>query len=163
VMDDKERAYSLHADDYFVKPINRTQMLSRIRHLTNGRNDRRTVQKILVVDDDATALFLAASFLEREGFLVKKAKNGSEAIQALSDQKPDLVILDLLMPKMTGFDVIETMRSDPELKNIPVIIITAKDLTAEDRSMLSGQVRRLMLKTSYNIHDLLYEIKHAIG
>jgi CheY-like chemotaxis protein len=163
VMEDKERAYGLHADDYFVKPVNRVQMLSRIRHLTDGRKDRKAVQKILLVDDDATALFLAASFLEREGFFVKKGRNGTEALDLLRSQKFDLVILDLLMPNLSGFDVMEAMRSDPQLREIPIIVITAKDLTSEDRTLLSGQVRRLMQKSSYSIHDLLYEIKHAIG
>jgi signal transduction histidine kinase/CheY-like chemotaxis protein len=163
VMEDKERAYGLHADDYFVKPVNRLQMLSRIRHLTDGRKDRKIVQKILLADDDATALFLAASFLEQEGFSVKKARDGREALNLLHDVKFDLVILDLLMPNMNGFDVMEAMRSDLQLKDIPIIVITAKELTSDDRALLSGQVRRLMQKSSYSIHDLLYEIKHAIG
>lgn len=163
VMDNKERAYSLHADDYFVKPLDRKQILNRIVALKNRNGYRKPIDRIMVVDDDDNALFLTASFLEKEGFLVQKARDGKKALEMLRSEKPDLLILDLLMPNMSGFEVMEIMRFETELKDIPVIVLTAKELTSDDRDQMSGQVKKYMQKASYSIHDLLYEIKRVVG
>ena len=163
VMDKKDKAYSLHADDYFVKPLDRKQMLNRIGAIKKRNGAKNQIDRILVVDDDDNALFLTTSFLEKEGFLVKKARDGNKALDMIRMEKPDLVILDLLMPNMSGFEVMEIMRNESELKNIPLIVLTAKELTPEDRVQMSGQVKKFMQKASYTIHDLLYEIKRVVG
>lgn len=163
VMDNKDRAYSLHADDYFIKPIDRKQILSRIGSLRKRNGAKKPISRILVVDDDDNALFLTSSFLEKEGFIVRKARDGSKAFEMIREEKPDLVILDLLMPHVSGFEVMELMRKDPDLQDIPVIVLTAKELTDEDREQMSGQVRKFMQKASYTIYDLLYEIKRVVG
>ena len=163
VMDNKDRAYSLHADDYFVKPIDRKQILNRIGSLRKRNGAKNPIRRILVVDDDDNALYLTSSFLEKEGFIVRKARDGGKAVEMIRSEKPDLVILDLLMPHVSGFEVMELMRKDPELQEVPVIILTAKELTAEDREQMSGQVKKFMQKASYTIYDLLYEIKRVVG
>lgn len=163
VMDNKERAYSLHADDYFVKPLDRKQIVNRLEALKNRNGGTKSIDRILVVDDEDNSLFLTSSFLEKEGFRVTKARDGLKAIELIRFEKPDLVILDLLMPNMSGFEVTEIMRKDSVLKDIPVIVLTAKELTPEDREQMSGQVKKFMQKASYSIHDLLYEIKRVVG
>ncbi len=163
VMDNKDRAYSLHADDYFVKPIDRKQILNRIQSLKKRNGHKKPIRKIMVVDDDDTALFLTSSFLEKEGFDVTLARDGNKALEMIREEKPDLVILDLLMPNVSGFEVMEMMRLENDLKDIPLIILTAKELTPEDRQQMSGQVKKYMQKASYSIYDLLYEIKRVVG
>ncbi|KAB2879047.1 response regulator [bacterium] len=163
VMDKKDKAYSLHADDYFVKPLDRIQMLNRIGALKKRNGAKNQIDRIMVVDDDDNALFLTTSFLEKEGFIVMNARDGRKALDMIRMDRPDLVILDLLMPNMSGFEMMEIMRNENELKDIPVIVLTAKELTPEDREHMSGQVKKFMQKASYSIHDLLYEIKRVVG
>jgi signal transduction histidine kinase/DNA-binding response OmpR family regulator len=163
VMDNKDRAYSLHADDYFVKPIDRKQIINRIGSLKKRNGNKKPINRVMVVDDDDNALFLTSSFLEKEGFNVDKARDGHKALEMIRANKPDLVILDLLMPHVSGFEVMEIMRKDADLKQIPLIVLTAKELTPDDRDHMSGQVRKFMQKASYTIYDLLYEIKRVVG
>ena len=163
VTENKDLAYSLHADDYFIKPLDRDLLVEKINNLKKSKNRQKIVSQILVVDDDDTALKLTAGFLQKKGFDVDKAKNGVEALKKIHAVKPDLLILDLMMPHMSGFEVVEVMRQDPTLKEIPIIILTAKELTKEEKDILNGQVRCLMQKASYSTDDLLYEIKRVIG
>lgn len=163
VTDNKDLAYSLHADDYFIKPLDRDLLIDKINKLKTSKKRRKNVTQILVVDDDEKALTLTSAFLEKKGFDVEKAKNGVEALRKINLSKPDLLILDLMMPQMSGFEVVEVMRQDPELKEIPIIILTAKELTKKEKEFLNGQVRCLMQKASYSTDDLLYEIKRVIG
>ncbi|MBL7958736.1 response regulator [bacterium] len=163
VTDNKDLAYSLHADDYFIKPLDRDLLIEKINKLKKSKKRKKNVSQILVVDDDEKALILTGTFLEKEGFDVDRAKNGVEALRKINSSKPDLLILDLMMPQMSGFEVVDVMRQDPNLKEIPIIILTAKELTKKEKDILSGQVRCLMQKASYSTDDLLYEIKRVIG
>jgi CheY-like chemotaxis protein len=163
VTENKDLAYSLHADDYFIKPLDRDLLIEKINHLKKSKKRKKNVSQILVVDDDDKALKLTGNFLEKKGFDVEKAKDGVEALRKIRASKPDLLILDLMMPQMSGFEVVDVMRQDPALKEIPIIILTAKELTKAEKEMLNGQVRCLMQKASYSTDDLLYEIKRVIG
>jgi two-component system sensor histidine kinase ChiS len=162
VSDNKDLAYSLHADDYFLKPVDRDQLVKRIRKLHATQN-KKALYRILVVDDDARSLSMITKLLRREGFEVKKAGDGVEAMSYLNSSQLDLVILDLMMPRMNGFEVVELMRRDKQLKEIPIIILTAKELTKDEREMLTGQVRKLMAKASFSTEDLLHEINRVLS
>ena len=163
VMEDRHRAYTLHADDYFLKPIDRTLLVNRIKELAGRSVKENVVHEILVVDDDPNALFLLSSFLEKEGFKVRKAMNGPEAMDAMRESAPDLVVLDLLMPGMSGFELMEYMRQQKPLRQVPIVVLTAKEITDEDKRRLTGQVRQYMQKASYSIHDLLHEIRRVVA
>ncbi len=163
VTENKDLAYSLHADDYFIKPLDRDLLIEKINNLKKSKKHRRNVSQILVVDDDDKALKLTGNFLEKKGFDVERAMNGVEALRKISLSKPDLLILDLMMPQMSGFEVVDVMRQDPALKEIPIIILTAKELTKAEKETLNGQVRCLMQKASYSTDDLLFEIKRVLG
>ena len=101
--------------------------------------------------------------LDENGFEVEKAYDGAEAMICLNDNKPDLVLLDLMMPKINGFEVVEAMRRDERLRDVPIIILTAKELKKEEREMLTGQVRKLMEKASFSTEDLLFEINRVLS
>ncbi|MBL7996336.1 response regulator [bacterium] len=163
VTENKDLAYSLHADDYFIKPLDRDLLIEKINKLKKSKKRKKNVSQILVVDDDEKALTLTGTFLEKKGFDVDRARDGVEALRKIKNSKPDLLILDLMMPQMSGFEVVDVMRQDPNLKEIPIIILTAKELTKKEKDTLSGQVRCLMQKASYSTDDLLYEIKRVIG
>ncbi|MBX7152266.1 response regulator [bacterium] len=161
VIDNKDMAYSLHASDYFVKPVDRHQLIRRIK--TIARPPDAEPHSILVVDDDPKMLFLTASFLEKENYEVVKASNGREALGCIRAHLPDLIILDLLMPEMNGFELLEVLRHDVRLKYIPVIVLTSKDISNEERELLNGQVRSLMQKAAHSKEELLFEIKRVLG
>ncbi|NUM80567.1 response regulator [bacterium] len=161
VVDDKDLAYSLHASDYFVKPVDRHQLIRRIKTIV--RPPEAEPHSILVVDDDPKMLFLTASFLEKENYEVIKATNGREALGRIRTRQPDLIILDLLMPEMNGFELLEVLRHDVRLKYIPVIVLTSKDITNEERELLNGQVRSLMQKAAHSKEELLFEIRRVLG
>lgn len=161
--ENKDLAYSLHADDYFIKPLDRDLLIEKINKLKNSKTKQKRVSQILVVDDEESALTLTGTFLEKKGFDVEKARSGMEALRKIRLSKPDLLILDLMMPQMSGFEVVDVLRQDPNLKEIPIIILTAKELTKKERDSLNGQIRCLMQKASYSTDDLLFEIKRVTG
>ena len=121
-----------------------------------------TQKKILIADDEKDIVELIAYNLEREGYAVVKAFDGQKAWEMINADKPDLVILDLMMPGMDGFSVLEALRKQRETANIPVIVVTAKELTPQERRRLEGRISRLMTKGEFLSEDLLGEIGRAL-
>jgi signal transduction histidine kinase/ligand-binding sensor domain-containing protein/DNA-binding response OmpR family regulator len=156
IVDNKELAYRLNADDYFVKPIDRHQFIERMRGLVES--SPLPVRQILVVEDDEQSIDLIRLLLEQENFKILSGRNGLEGLAVLQETKPDLIILDLMMPRMNGFQMLDEVRQHEQWKHIPVIVLTAKDLTSEERELLSTHVRSVMHKTSYHMKDLLAEV-----
>jgi CheY-like chemotaxis protein len=118
---------------------------------------------VLLVEDDVATRVLMASTLEKAGWTVSEAGNGQEALDILSDVQPQLILLDLMMPVMDGFGFLAAMRAKPEWQHIPVIVITAKDLTAEDRARLAGNVEEVLQKTAYTREQLLRHVRDAVA
>ena len=119
-------------------------------------------QRILVVDDDQDALTLIGLTLKRQKFEVIKALNGPQALSLLAQELPDLIILDLMMPEMYGFAVLDSLKSKPETANIPVIVATAKELTPEEKDRLKGQIQALMQKGDFLSDEFLEEVRSLI-
>jgi CheY-like chemotaxis protein len=118
--------------------------------------------RVLVVDDNVKALELVAAALEAEGYHVLRAYGGAEAIEAARSERPDLVILDLMMPEVSGFEVARALRDSEQTARIPILVLTAKDLTAEDRARLNGNVSAILAKASFSSSELLAELRRAI-
>ena len=128
-----------------------------------SRLDSSTVGEILVVDDHAEARTLIRRILQSHGdFHIREASSGPEALASAAHQRPDLVILDLMMPGTDGFSVLEALRKQRETANIPVIVVTAKELTPQERRRLEGRISRLMTKGEFLSEDLLGEIGRAL-
>ena len=106
-----------------------------------------SAEPILIVEDDPANRELLRRMLEKAGWAVEEADNGQAALEAIEVRKPSLVLLDLMMPRVDGFDLVARMRERPDLRDIPVVIITAKDLTEEDRVRLDGGVERIIQKS----------------
>ena len=129
--------------------------------LTRHRIDSDS-QSILIVEDDETTREMLKKSLETNDFKVRSAYNGKEALEKVKSAKPGLILLDLMMPEMDGFEFAEKLRENKDWLDIPVVVITAKDLTKEDHKRLKGNVEAIMQKGSYNKNDLLTEIGDRI-
>lgn len=125
--------------------------------------DRRVTHEVLIVDDLADARQLLRRILHAHGeYVIREATSGPEALQIAADHPPDLIILDLMMPELDGFAVLERLRQSPATAAIPVIVVTAKELTAREERSLQGRIRRLMTKGEFLGEDLLGEIDRAL-
>jgi signal transduction histidine kinase/DNA-binding response OmpR family regulator/CHASE3 domain sensor protein len=159
ILDNRELGYSLGAVEYLVKPVSRQEVLAAIGRLAEGTGVRR----ILVVEDDETEASLLRRYLEEASYLVATAANGRQALATLRRQPVDLVTLDLMMPEMDGFSLLAEMRGDPAFRSLPVVVLTAHDLSmAEQERLRSGmalviqkgpQRRELLLKELHRILD----------
>ena len=153
IVDEKNRGYALGATDYMVKPVNREQLSSVLRKICGAAGRR-----LLLVDDDDTMRRTVRVVLEKDGWEVREAENGRIALARLSEARPDIIMLDLMMPEMDGFEFLVEMRGHPEWRDIPVLVVTAKDLTAEERGRLNGEVEHVLQKGGSNLDELLREI-----
>ena len=118
---------------------------------------------ILVVEDDGTSREMLLKLLREEPCEVMEAVNGREALQVIEDRSPDLILLDLMMPEMDGFEVVDRLRNDERWRSIPIVIITAKDLTADDRQKLNGYVEHVIQKGSYTQQQILEEVRNRVA
>jgi CheY-like chemotaxis protein len=159
IMGDRDMGFALGAADYITKPFDRKVLVQAVsRHLRgNGQG------QILVVDDDWKTRDMLRRTLEKEGWMVDEATDGREAMSRIESTAPALVLLDLIMPKMDGFEVLERMRREDRWRDIPVIVVTAKDLTRQEIDQLNGRVGKILRKGAYQRKDLLDEIHQVIA
>ena len=120
------------------------------------------MKTILVVDDEPTLVATLKYNLERDGHRILTAADGESALLAAREGHPDLIVLDLMMPVMNGFDFVRELRKNTEWQDIPVVILTAKDLTGDDRQQLKGNVERILQKGDYNREQLLNEVRELV-
>jgi signal transduction histidine kinase/DNA-binding response OmpR family regulator len=142
IVDEQKRGYALGAADYMIKPVNRDKLISVLRGICGS-----TGGHALLVDDDDTVRRGIRLGLEQAGWSVIEAENGRVALDCLAARRPDAIILDLMMPEMDGFQFLDALRQRPEWHDIPIVVVTARDLTAEDRGRLNGAVERVIQKT----------------
>jgi signal transduction histidine kinase/DNA-binding response OmpR family regulator/HAMP domain-containing protein len=156
IVDEKNRGYALGATDYLVKPVDRQKLID-VLHAVCGRARGR----LLMVDDDELGRQRMRTALEQQGWTVTEASDGLAALKRLSEAQPDVIILDLMMPEMDGFEFLEEMRRKADWRGIPVLVVTAKDLTDADRIRLNGGVERIIQKT--NRDDMLREVRSVLA
>jgi signal transduction histidine kinase/DNA-binding response OmpR family regulator len=158
MFDDKEMGFALGATDYMTKPINRDRLVGVLRKHQHGHSPC----PVLVVEDEPSIRQMVRRVLEKEGWIVREAENGKAGLQSVAESKPAVILLDLMMPVMNGFDFIRELRKNKEWHNIPVVILTAKDLTVEDRQQLKGNVERILQKGDYSREQLLSEVRELV-
>jgi signal transduction histidine kinase/CheY-like chemotaxis protein/HAMP domain-containing protein len=146
IVDDQNFGFSMGAVGYLVKPIDKDQLISILDKLEISLQPQNNKPNILIIDDNHDDIKLMESILSSEGFGVLNADNGSDGIKKAIKAKPDLIILDLIMPKVSGFDVIKSLQDHPEARKIPIIISSIKELTAEDRERLNSKVKSIVQK-----------------
>jgi CheY-like chemotaxis protein len=156
IVDDKNLGYALGASDYLTKPLDRERLLSVL-------NKYRRDAPVLVVDDDAALRELLRRILEGAGYTVVEAENGRVALERLRTMAPGVILLDLMMPEMDGFEVVAEVRRHEAWRTIPIVVVTAKELTAEDRQRLNGYVERILQKGAYTRDTLLAEVRDLVA
>jgi adenylate cyclase len=151
IHDEKNRGFALGASEYLVKPIDRDILIHVLQRISAP-----TGSSILVVDDDEMSRRGLRTALEEAGWQVAEADNGHAALTRLNKARPNAILLDLMMPEMNGFEFLDEVRQRDEWRDIPIIVITARDITAEDRVRLNGRVESIIQKAGQ--HDMLRQV-----
>jgi PAS domain S-box-containing protein len=158
ITDDKRLGYALGAAEFLTKPIDQKELLSTIgKHIRN-----EFPAKILIVEDDPAARRFIRHAIDEQKWVVAEAENGRIALEMLDDAKPDLIILDLMMPEVDGFEFLDEMKKIPKWMSVPVIVVTAKTLTRDDERRLMGSVEDILHKGSHDIESLLAELSERL-
>ena len=151
IVDDRNLGWSLGASEYMTKPIDRERLVTLVRRFTS----RSAEAVVLIVDDDAEVRNVISATLRNVGLKTAEAVNGRVAVEWLTNNPlPDLVLLDLMMPEMDGFQFLERLRDSAEPINVPVVVLTAKDLTAEERTYLAERTVLVLGKSAQPITSL---------
>ena len=155
IVDDRNLGFSLGAADYLTKPVDWKRLTAVLAKHRRGAAS----PSVLVIDDEAPTRELLERQLTKEGWHVTTAEHGRAGLACLEKARPGLILLDLLMPEMDGFEFLENLRTRAEWRDLPVIVLTAKDLTETDRQLLSGRVSQVLQKGAFRTEDLLAEIR----
>jgi CheY-like chemotaxis protein len=158
IVDEHRRGIALGAAGYLTKPIDRERLHRLIRRFQAP--SRRT--RVLMVEDDAVQRERMRGWLEPVQWVVREATNGREALRILRGERPDVILLDLMMPEMDGFEVVAALQKDAGWQDIPVIVITSLDLTAKDRERLNSGVQSVLVKDKFRPEDLVERIRRLV-
>ncbi|NJR60623.1 MAG: response regulator [Cyanobacteria bacterium CRU_2_1] len=182
IVDDQSFGYTLGASDYLTKPIDRNRLLKILqKHCGNSNHAYLTSRKsginsanlegvlhddrsnsVLIVEDDPYTREIIREMLEHEGWTVIDAENGRIGIERLAEHHPALILLDLMMPEMDGFGFIAELQKRDEWRSLPVVVITAKDITQDDERRLRGRVERILEKGAYTCEELFNTVHHLV-
>jgi signal transduction histidine kinase/CheY-like chemotaxis protein len=158
MLDERGRGFALGAAEYLVKPVGKDPLLAAIHRAAVIPERQHTV---VAIDDDSLAIELVRASLEPEGWTVLGAATGQEGLALIRARKPSAVLLDLLMPGMDGFEVVEALRADPDTKSVPVVILTSKSMTQQDKERLQGRITYVARKTEFDLSGLAGLVRWA--
>jgi signal transduction histidine kinase/CheY-like chemotaxis protein len=161
IIDNKELGFRLGAADYLVKPFDQSAMLSALGRLAKA-NQGIPPRRLLVVDDDPQVIDMVRQLLEGSEYQISSAGDGEQALESIVESRPDAILLDLLMPRLDGFGVIERLQGDPMYNRIPVIVLTAKSLDSAEANLLQDTVATIVQKQGLDGEVLLKEIQRAL-
>ena len=157
--DDRKQGYALGATDFLTKPVDRARLVELLERCA----PREVARRALVVDDQATSRDVLRRALESADWEVTEAENGSEALERIAESQPSLILLDLMMPIMDGFEFVIALRREEAWRQIPVVVVTAKDLTEEDRRRLNGNVAGLVQKVGLEQDAMLSQVLEQVA
>lgn len=159
IVEQTDKGFNLGATDYLVKPINQDDILSTLTRLDKDGN----IHNVVIIDDDPDDLRLLKKILDEHGkYNVILAEGGHKGWESINNKKPDLIILDIFMPEMDGFTILEKLREESSLRDIPVLVVSGGGLTAEQQKQLSDYGQRLITKGSLKEEDLIASIDNAL-
>jgi signal transduction histidine kinase/CheY-like chemotaxis protein len=160
IVDKKALGFKLGAAAYLLKPLDPTVVLEALRRVIGEKEHPQ--KYVLVVDDDPDVAEMLRQTLPESDFVLASAEDGEAGLQSIEARRPDVILLDLMMPRLDGFGVIERLRADPELRNIPIIVISAKDLTEAESKTLKESVAFVMKKQGFDGDILVQEINSVV-
>lgn len=159
ILDEQRRGMALGAAGYLVKPIER----ERLHNLVQKFRSSALPTRVLLVDDDPLQRERVGSWLEGQQWAITEAANGRDALARINEAKPDLILLDLMMPEMDGFQLVAALQQNAEWRDIPVIVVTAHDLDSAERERLNSGVQTVLVKESFRPSDLVARIRRLVG
>jgi len=162
IVAERNKGFALGAAAVMQKPISRQELYESLVDLTLVPVAPGKALNVLVVDDDPKAVELIATYLLGVASSVRRAYGGQEAIDAITQELPDLLVLDLMMPGMSGFDVVEELHTRPETSAIPILVVTAMSVAAEDRSRLNGYITAILEKSTFDRDLFVAEVRRAV-
>jgi PAS domain S-box-containing protein len=161
IVADRNKGFALGAAAVLQKPISRHELYETLVELNLFPLSQGRTLKVLVVDDDPAAVELIATRIQDLASTVLRAYGGREAIETARRELPDLVVLDLMMPEVNGFDVVEALHQQAATSHIPIVVVTANAITAEDRAKLNGFVSTIMEKADFDRNRFVLEVRRA--
>jgi PAS domain S-box-containing protein len=162
IIDEPGRGFSLGAADYLLKPVDREVLVRVIQRVARSNARGQGGRSVLVIDDDPVILELMEAVLRPEGFEVLKAKDGRHGLQIVRERNPALVVLDLLMPEMNGFEVVDEMHGRSETTAIPIVVLTNKSLTREEKDRLNGRIIAIRQKGEFHREDFVAQVRSLL-
>ncbi|HEX8429836.1 MAG TPA: response regulator [Longimicrobium sp.] len=159
MVDDPERGFALGAAEYASKPVDRQRLSAVLRRYARPGPE----SLVLMVEDDPATRAMMRNMLDKEGWRVCEAVDGRAGLLCMEHERPDVILLDLMMPEMDGFEFADQVRHHPEWRNVPIIVITAHDLSARDRQRLSGYVETILQKTGDSHESLLSRVRELLN
>ena len=160
MLDERGAGFALGASGYLVKPVGRDELLEALGRCVTPPADERTV---VVIDDDPLDLDLVEAVLAPEGWLVVRAAGGEEGVRLVRSERPAVVLLDLLMPEVDGFEVVERLRADPLVADVPIVVLTSKEMTPVDQERLAGRISFLAQKGTVGHGELVELVGRLAG
>jgi PAS domain S-box-containing protein len=160
IVNEMEMGYMLGASEYLSKPIDRDRLGATLqKYQVKGKGTQ-----VLVVEDDEPTCQVLRRTLAKQGWSVAEAENGRAALEQVARHKPELILLDLILPEMDGFEFLIELRKNEAWQTIPVVVLTSKDLTPEERQRLTGKVEKILQKGAYSSRDtLLREVRKTVA
>jgi PAS domain S-box-containing protein len=164
IIDDKNQGFTLGAADYLTKPVDYKRLSKLLNQYRPALPSEQPIPvgQVLIVEDDGSTREMFRRILVKSGWQVAEAANGKQGIAQLQVAQPDLILLDLMMPEMDGFQFINAIRQEEAWRSLPIIVITAMDLTLSDRLRLNGYVEQILQKEAYNRDELLQEVRDLV-
>jgi CheY-like chemotaxis protein len=163
MLGEQNLGYALGASDYLTKPIERERLAAVLRKYY-PQSEAAQMAHLLLVEDDEPTREMMRRMLQKEGWEVTEAENGRKALDRLADMVhlPNLILLDLMMPEMDGFQFIAELHQKPAWEAIPIVVVTAMELTPAERQQLNGAVEQILQKGSYSREELLRQVRDQV-
>jgi len=159
IVDEQRHGMTLGAVGYLTKPIDRVKLIELMGRFCAPAGPT----KVLVVEDDAVQRDRVRAWLEPQQWLLSEAENGRIALERLKQNLPDVILLDLMMPEMDGFQLVAEIQRHPAWRRLPIIVVTARDLTTEDRARLNSGIETVLTKEAFDPAVLIERVRQAVA
>jgi len=159
IVDNKDLAFALGAADYLMKPLDKEALLAKLEEITIAKGKKVLPISVLIIESEDEMTNSFKEIFEPQGFLIYTASNGKRGIELATALRPAVILLDFTLPDMIGYDVIKEIKENPSTKDIPIFILTERDISVDDRITLVGKIERIVQKYAFDTKELIGHIK----